>query len=186
MFNVSAITHDPPEEFENSTQELIYKALEELHIHFDRVTNDYIVTMEDCLEVNRVIGTDIAKNLFLCNRQQTNFYLFVTRGDKRFRTKIFSKALGVSRLSFAPEEALTEYLGTQIGATTVFSLVADRDRRVTLVLDEELMKQEYHACNDGTNYAHICISTADLIERYLPYAGHEPIILHVEEEEERQ
>lgn len=183
MFYVSEITHEAPKEFENETQRLIYEALAKLDIPFDRVENDFIISMEDCGEVNNRLGTHIVKNLFLCNRQQTEFYLFVTREDKRLKTKIFSKALGVSRLSFAPEEALTEYLGVRIGATNAFSVVYDKDCKVHLVIDEELMDNKYHACNDGTNNAHISILTSDLMEKYLPYTGHEPVILHVEEEE---
>lgn len=185
MFHVSDITHEAPEVFENKTQRLIYEALDKLGIPFDRVENDYIVSMEDCSEVNAKLGSDIVKNLFLCNRQQTDFYLYVTRGDKRFKTKIFSKALGVPRLSFAPEEALTEYLGVKVGAANAFSMVYDREGRVTLVIDEDLMANEYHACNDATNNAHIMISTADLLEKYLPYTGHEPVILHVDEDPEQ-
>jgi len=184
MFYISDITHEGPAEYENETQRLIYKAIDELGIPFDRVENDYIVTMEDCAAVNEKMGARIAKNLFLCNRQQTEFYLFVTRDDKRLKTKILSKALGVSRLSFAPEEALTEYLGVKIGAATVFSMVYDRDNKVHLVIDEELMDYERHACNDGTNTAHISMLTSDLMDKYLPYTGHEPVILHVDEEEE--
>lgn len=184
MFNVSDITHVAPTEFENETQGEIYEALAALEIPFDRVENDFIVSMEDCAEVDKKLGTNIVKNLFLCNRQETEFYLYVTRGDKRFKTKIFSKALGVSRLSFAPEEALTEFLGTTIGATTPFSLVHDKDCKVHLVIDEDLMANKYHACNDGTNNAHISILTSDLLEKYLPYTKHEPVILHVDEEEE--
>ena len=185
MFYVSEITHEAPAEFENETQRLIYEALEKLEIPFDRVENDFIVSMEDCGEVNAKLGSDIVKNLFLCNRQQTDFYLYVTRGNKRFKTKIFSKALGVSRLSFAPEEALTEYLGVRVGAANAFSMVYDKDRKVTLVIDEELMENEFHACNDATNNAHIKITTTDLIGKYLPYTGHEPVILHVDEEKEQ-
>ncbi len=184
MFYVSEITHEAPKEFENETQRLIYKALADLDIAFDRVENDFIISMEDCEEVNKKLGTHIVKNLFLCNRQQTEFYLYVTRDNKRFKTKIFSKALGVSRLSFAPEEALTEYLGVKIGAANPFSMVYDKDSKVHLVIDEELMESEYCACNDATNTAHISILTSDLIGKYLPYTNHEPVILHVDEESE--
>lgn len=184
MFYVSDIDHEAPESFENETQRLIYEAIGKLGIEFDRVKNDFIVSMEDCEEVNKVLGARIVKNLFLCNRQETEFYLYVTRDDKRFKTKIFSKALGVSRLSFAPEEALTEYLGVKIGAANPFSLVYDRDCRVHLVIDEELMDYDSIACNDATNTAHISMSRADLMDKYLPYTGHEPVILHVDEEVE--
>ncbi len=184
MFYVSEINHEAPETFENETQRLIYEALSKLEIPFDRVTNDYIVSMEDCVWINEKLGTNIVKNLFLCNRQETEFYLYVTRDNKRFKTKIFSKALGVSRLSFAPEEALTEYLGVKIGAANPFSLVYDKDCKVHLVIDEELMEYDRIACNDATNNAHICITRADLMDKYLPYTGHEPVILHVDEEVE--
>ena len=182
MFFVSELTHEAPAEFENETQRQIYEALAALDIPFDRVMNDFIISMEDCAEVNKKLGTNIVKNLFLCNRQQTDFYLYVTRDNKRFKTKVFSKALGVSRLSFAPEEALTEYLGVQVGAANPFSLVYDKDNRVRLVIDEELMDNEYCACNDATNTAHISIRMPDLMDKYLPYTGHEPVILHVDEE----
>ena len=185
MFYVSDITHEAPKEFENETQRLIYEALGELSIPFDRVENDFIVSMEDCVEVNKKLGANIVKNLFLCNRQETEFYLYVTRDNKRFKTKIFSKALGVSRLSFAPEEALTEYLGVKIGAANPFSLVYDKESKVHLVIDEELMEYEHIACNDATNNAHISILRTDLLDKYLPYTGHEPVILHVEEEEQQ-
>ena len=142
MFYVSEINHEAPETFENETQRLIYEALGKLGIPFDRVTNDYIVSMEDCVWVNEKLGANIVKNLFLCNRQETEFYLYVTRDNKRFKTKIFSKALGVSRLSFAPEEALTEHLGVKIGAANPFSLVYDKDCKVHLVIDEELMEYD--------------------------------------------
>lgn len=186
MFYVSEITHEAPDTFENETQRLIYEALAALDIPFDRVENDFIISMEDCGWVNEKLGASIVKNLFLCNRQETEFYLYVTRDSKRFKTKIFSKALGVSRLSFAPEEALTEYLGVKIGAANPFSLVYDKDSRVHLVIDEELMEYDRIACNDATNNAHISISRSDLMEKYLPYTGHEPVILHVDEEEEVQ
>lgn len=185
MFYVSEITHEAPKEFENETQRQIYEALAELGIPFDRVENEFIVSMEDCVWVNEKLGASIVKNLFLCNRQETEFYLYVTRDNKRFKTKIFSKALGVSRLSFAPEEALMEHLGVRIGAANPFSLVYDKPGRVHLVIDEELMEYSKIACNDATNNAHISILTSDLLEKYLPYTGHEPVILHVDEEEEQ-
>ena len=184
MFYVSEITHEAPKAFENETQRQIYEALAACGIPFDRVENDFIISMEDCDELNKKLGTRIVKNLFLCNRQKTEFYLYVTRDNKMFRTKIFSKALGVSRLSFAPEEALTEYLGVKVGAATPFSLIYDKDCRVHLVIDEELMDSKYCACNDATNNAHISILTSDLLEKYIPYTGHEPVILHVDEESE--
>jgi len=183
MFFVSEIGNKKPSEYENETQRMIYQALEELKIPFDRVENDFIISMEDCEDVNKKLNTRIVKNLFLCNRQQTEFYLFVTKDNKQFKTKLFSKALGISRVSFAPEEALTEYLGTKIGATNIFSLIYDKQCKVHLVIDKDVLENEFHACNDGTNNAHIKISTKDLMEKYLKHTNHEPIIIEIQEEE---
>jgi len=184
MLYVSEIVNEKPKEFENETQRMIYEALEELKIPFDRVENDFMISMEDCEAVNKKMNTRMAKNLFLCNRQKTEFYLFITKDNKHFNTKIFSKAMGISRVSFAPEETLTEYLGTKIGATTIFSLVYDKDCKVHLVIDKDVLEEKFHACNDGTNNAHIKITTKDLMEKYLKYTKHEPVIIEFKEEEE--
>lgn len=78
------------------------------------VETDEIITMEDCAEVNKKLDMEMVKTLFLCNRQQTEFYLFITKGDKPFKSKNFSHALDIARVSFAPAELLKSMLGTDI------------------------------------------------------------------------
>ncbi len=184
MFSISEINHDKPKKYENETQKLIYETLEKLEIPFDRVENDEAITMEDCLEINKKLDVKIVKNLFVCNQQKTKFYLFITMGNKPFKSKDFSKALGISRVSFAPEEYLEKILGTKIGATTIFSVVYDKDNIVNVVIDKDVLQDKYYACNDGTNNAHLKIETERLLADYLPYTKHEVNIIELVENKE--
>ena len=128
MIHVSQPMTTVPEHFSTPLQALTYRTLTELSIPFQRVENDPAVTMEDCQAIDERLQMQTVKTLFLCNRQQTAFYLFVTPGDKPFRTKDFSSALGVSRVSFATPEQLLQLLGTVVGAATVFGLLLSSAR----------------------------------------------------------
>jgi len=132
MFYVSEIQDKAPEEYKNSLQKSVYQTLLKLKIPFERVDTDEAVTMEDCVAINEKLGMKMVKTLFLCNRQQSQFYLFVTCGDKQFRSKDFSSALDVSRVSFAPTEKMETMLGTKTGAATVFSSLLETAERQTI------------------------------------------------------
>ena len=121
MFFVSDIYTTAPSEFKTDLQEKTYYALDELHIPFERVDTDEAITMEDCIQIDKKLNMKMVKTLFLCNRQQTAFYQFITAGDKTFRSKEFSNALEVARVSFAPADLMEKMLGAKIGATTVLS-----------------------------------------------------------------
>ena len=136
MIRTSGIKTDTPAAFVNETQRLVYAALERLGIPVERIDNDPAVTMEDCEAVDAALGVPTVKSLLLCNRQQTMFYLYVMPGDKPFSTKDFGAALQISRVSFAPAEKLHEFLGTEVGATTPLSLIADPEKRVRLIIDQ--------------------------------------------------
>ena len=119
-------------------QEKTYQALEALKIPFERVDTDEAITMDDCIQIDDKLDMKMVKTLFLCNRQQAAFFLFITTGDKPFRSKDFSSALKVSRISFAPAELMLEMLGTKIGAATVFSVLLDVERDIQVVFDKEV------------------------------------------------
>lgn len=127
MIHVSQPMTAVPEHFSTPLQALTYRTLAELSIPFQRVENDPAVTMEDCQAIDERLQMQTIKTLLLCNRQQTAFYLFVTPGDKPFRTKDFSSALGVSRVSFATPEQLLQLLGTVVGAATGYMKLRTRD-----------------------------------------------------------
>ena len=172
MIHVSQPMTTVPEHFSTPLQALTYRTLTELSISFQRVENDPAVTMEDCQAIDERLHMQTVKTLLLCNRQQTAFYLFVTPGDKPFRTKDFSSALGVSRVSFATPEQLLQLLGTVVGAATVFGLLLPSAREVRLVFDRALESSEWYGCTDGTTTGYMKLRTRDVLDRLLPRTGH--------------
>ncbi len=179
MIYVSDIQKISPHIFETTLQEMVYSTLEKLHIPFERVDTDEVITMDDCVAVNEKLHMKMVKTLFLCNRQQTDFYLFVTCGDKPFRSKDFSNALAVSRVSFAPSELMETMLGTKIGSATVFSSLLDRENKVQIVFDKQVLIEEYYGCSDSTTTGYMKVKTNDIFYRFLPYANHTPKTIEV-------
>jgi len=179
MFFVSDIYITAPSEFKTDLQEKSYHALDELHIPFERVDTDEAITMEDCIQLNEKLNMKMVKTLFLCNRQQTAFYLFVTAGDKPFRSKEFSNALEVARVSFAPADLMEKMLGTKIGAATVFSAMLDTDCSVQIVFDKDVIQEKWYGCSDGTTTGYMKIETEHIIQKFLPFAKHIPTIIEV-------
>lgn len=177
MFFVSEIKHAAPEVFETPLQEKVYKTLSELGIGFERVDTDPGITMEDCRNINAGIGGRIVKSIFLCNRQQTKFYLYVTRDDKPFVTRDFGQALGIPRVSFASEGKLLEIAGTPHGATTLLSACLESAKDVVFVIDREVLEGETYCCTDGTAGCFIKLKVSDLLNRFLPACGVTPTII---------
>ena len=177
MIHTSDILTTAPSEFVNETQRKVYEALDRLGIAFARIDNDPALTMEDCVAIDAALGVPTVKTLLLCNRQQTTFYLYVMPGDKPFVTKDFGAALQISRVSFAPAEKLHELLGTEIGATTPLSLVADPENRVRLIIDRAAVASEALGCPDGTTTCYMRLCTADLLDKFLPATGHAPTFI---------
>ena len=177
MFYVSNPMQEPPRTFRNPLQEKVYAALTALQIDYQRVDTDEAITMEDCVRIDEVLSMQMVKTLFLCNRQQTAFYLFITCGDKPFRSKDFSTALGISRVSFAPSERMEELLGTKIGAATVFSALLDTARDVQIVFDHDVAAGEWYGCSDGTTTGYMKLKTEDILQKLLPYAKHDYTVI---------
>ena len=177
MIHTSEIKVTAPAEFVNDTQRQVYAALERLEIPFGRIDNDPAVTMEDCIAIDQALGVPTVKTLLLCNRQQTVFYLYVMPGDKPFSTKDFGAALQHSRVSFAPADKLHEVLGTEVGATTPLSLVADPENRVRLIIDKAAVAPDSVGCPDGTTTCYMRLRTADLLDKFIPETGHEPTFI---------
>jgi len=159
-----------------------YRFLDELGIDYMRTDHpdQPATTMEVCAEVDAVLGVRICKNLFLCNRQKTDFYLLIMPGDKPFKTKFLSKQMGISRLSFADEDMMRELLDVYPGSVSVLALINDREHRVTLVIDEDVLQEERFGCHPCENTSSIRFATADLRERILPALGYTPAIVHLE------
>lgn len=156
-FYVSEIFHEAPSTYENEVEEKTFAFLKENQIPIVRVNCDEAISMDLCKIVSEKLGTDIVKTLLVSNQQHTEFYLFVTLGDKRFVTKDFSKALGIARVSFAREEEFQTLLRTKIGAATCFSLLLDSAKNVHFVIDEDVLKEEKHGFSDGTRTGYVAI-----------------------------
>ncbi len=161
-----------------------YDLLDSLQIEYDRIDHEVAMTMEACEEIDRVLEATICKNLFLCNRQETNFYLLMMPGDKKFLTRILSKALGVARLSFANETYMEKFLDITPGSVSVLGLMNDKENKVQLVIDEDILKGEYVGCHPCINTSSIRLKTSDLLNKVIPAMKHEPIIVKLEESEE--
>lgn len=179
MFYVSNIQTNKPRKMQTPLQEKVYDSLYKLNIPFERVDTDEAITMEDCVAIDEKLNMKTVKTLFLCNRQQTMFYLFITCGDKAFISKKFSAALDVSRLSFAPPEKMNDMLGTKIGATTVFSALLESAKNVQLVFDKDVLKEKYYGCSDGTTTGYIKIKTEDILHKFLPITKHTALFVEV-------
>ncbi|MBR5109521.1 MAG: prolyl-tRNA synthetase associated domain-containing protein [Clostridia bacterium] len=176
--------HGSPADLSNRSEREIraYAFLDRLGISFDRTDHpdQPATSMEVCADVDAVLRVHICKNLFLCNRQQTNFYLLVMPGEKPFKTKELSKQMGVSRLSFATEEYMARFLDLHPGSVSVLGLMNDGEHRVQLVVDEDILKEEYFGCHPCENTSSIRFATKDLFGVILPALNIEPVIVHLE------
>ena len=158
-------------------QELaIYDRLDQLGISYVRVDHDHADTMEDCLLIEQTLGGKICKNLFLCNRQQTEFYLLMMPGDKPFKTKDLSPLLGCSRLSFADADHMDRYLRTIPGSVSALELLFDTEHHVRLVIDQDLLKEETISGHPGISTSTIRLAREDML-RYVESTGHSPTVI---------
>lgn len=156
----------------------VMEHLQALHVPHEYHEHAPAQTMADCLALPFAApDVTFCKNILLCNRQQTAFYLYVTPPDKPFRTADTSKALGSSRLSFAPSELLPELLGLESGSLSPLGLWFDTENHIQLVFDREI-------CHDGRIAFHPCDNTATIIFRQnvffhqvVPTLKHPPIWL---------
>lgn len=161
----------------------VYDFLDSLGVKYQRVDHEAAMTMEACEEIDRTLsegvdsGVAICKNLFLCNRQETDFYLLLIPGDKPFKTKYLSAQIGSSRLSFAKPEYMERYLDITPGSVSVMGLMNDKDNKVQLLIDEDVLQQEYFACHPCINTSSLRFRTADLVEKVIPAFDHEPVIV---------
>lgn len=179
MFFVSEIYSTAPTVFKTSLQRSVYQTLTQLRIPFERVETDEAVTMEDCVCINQKLDMKMVKTLFLCNRQQTGFFLFITDGDKPFRSKEFSSALDIPRVSFAPADRMETMLGTKIGAATVFSALLDKGNSVQIVFNRSVIAEKWYGCSDGTTTGYLKVQTDQIIHEFLPFTRHIPSIIEM-------
>ena len=151
-----------------------YDLLDRLGVEYQRIDHEATMTMEACAEVDKVLDATICKNLLLCNRQCTAFYLLMITGDKHFKTSVLSKEIGSSRLSFAAPEYMEKYLDITPGSVSVLGLMNDREHHVQLLIDEDVAKGDYFGCHPCINTSSLRLKTSDLFEKIIPAMAHEP------------
>ena len=154
-----------------------YDFLDKLGIAYQRIDHAPAMTMEVCAAIDEVLDATICKNLLLCNRQCTSFYLLMIPGNKHFKTTELSHQIGSSRLSFAAPEYMEAFLDITPGSLSILGLMNDKDMKVQLLIDEDVLKGEYVGCHPCINTSSIRIKTTDLEQKVIPAMGHEPRIV---------
>lgn len=150
-----------------------YDLLDRLGVEYERIDHEPAMTMEDCKEVDQLLEAVICKNLFLCNRQKTAFYLLMIPDTKVFHTKDLSAQIGSARLSFAKPEYMEEFLDITPGSVSVMGLMNDKEHRVRLLIDEDVLDGEYIGCHPCINTSSIRFKVKDLVEKVIPAMGHD-------------
>ena len=156
-----------------------YNFLDELGIEYFRTDHKPANNMEACNEIDAVLGVLICKNLFLCNRQKTKFYLLMMPGDKKFKTKELSSQINSSRLSFAGPDDMLKYLDIEPGAVSIMGLMNDKEKEVQLLIDEDVLEGEYIGCHPCVCTSSLKMKTEDIVKKFLPAVGHEAEIVHL-------
>lgn len=174
---ISELTNSMPDSYTSDFEKRVYEKLNSLNISFDRVDNDKVEAMEECVEISNKLGAEIRKTIIVCNDKKTKFYLVVLPADKRFDSKAFRDKMGCSRVSFARAEDMQEKLGVVPGNATIMSVINDKDGIVQVVIDKEVADNEFFACNTGENTRHIKIKTDDLLNKFLSDVEHNPTII---------
>ncbi len=169
---------------ENNTDRLpreirTYDFLDKLGIPYKRTDHGRADNMEACNEIDAILGVIICKNLFLCNRQKTKFYLLMMPGDKKFKTKELSAQINSARLSFAGPEEMLQFLDIEPGAVSIMGLMNDTEHHVQLLIDEDVLKDEYLGCHPCVCTSSLKLRTKDVIEKFLPATGHDYMTVHL-------
>lgn len=150
-----------------------YDYLDDLGIEYQRTDHEPADNMEACNEIDAILGVLICKNLFLCNRQKTAFYLLMMPGDKKFKTKELSSQINSARLSFADPEDMLKYLDIEPGAVSIMGLMNDKEHQVKLLIDEDVLNGEFIGCHPCVCTSSLKLKTDDLIKKFLPATGHD-------------
>jgi Ala-tRNA(Pro) deacylase len=156
-----------------------YDLLDSLGIEYNRLDHEPAMTMEICAEIDKSLGGLICKNLLLCNRQCTMFYMLMMPGDKVFKTKDLSAQINSSRLSFADGKYMEEFLDITPGSLSILGLQNDKENRVQLLIDEEVLQSEFVGCHPCINTSSLCMRVEDVKAKLIPALGHEPIIVQL-------
>ena len=168
-----------PQDKRIDKEERVYDLLDQLNIDYQRIDHEEANTMEICLEIEKTLKSTICKNLFLVNSNKSQYYLLMLKENKKFKTKMISKQINSSRLSFGSDEKMLEYLDITPGSVSLLGLMNDHDFKVQLLMDKDLLQDEYLGCHPCINTSSLRIKMKDVFEKIIPSLHHEPIFLEV-------
>ncbi len=151
-------------------EQAVYQALDALGIAYTRHGHPPVFTVEDAEQHWRGIDATLCKNLFLRNKKGSAHYLVVVERSTPVDLKRLTGQLAEDRLSFGSPERLATHLGLTAGAVSPFGIINDRERAVTVVLDERLRSSSRVAFHPNVNTATIALTFADF-ERFLASRG---------------
>jgi len=163
-----------PDDIENRLKKevRVYDFLDSHKMEYERIDHEAAYTMQDCYKIRDMLGILDCKNLFLCNRQMTDFYVLMLPGEKKLKTKLLAKEIGTARLSFAPPEKMEEYLDITPGSLSIMGLMNDKNNHVQLLIDKEVLEEEYIGCHPCVNTSSLKLKTRDVLEKFLPAVSH--------------
>ena len=168
-----------PQDKRIDKEERVYDLLDQLNIDYQRIDHEEANTMEICLEIEKTLKSTICKNLFLVNSNKCQYYLLMLKENKKFKTKMISKQINSSRLSFGSDEKMLEYLDITPGSVSLLGLMNDHDFKVQLLMDKDLLQDEYLGCHPCINTSSLRIKMKDVFEKIIPSLHHEPIFVEV-------
>lgn len=168
-----------PQDKRIDKEERVYDLLDQLNIDYQRIDHEEANTMEVCLEIEKTLKSTICKNLFLVNSNKSQYYLLMLKENKKFKTKMISKQINSSRLSFGSDEKMLEYLDITPGSVSLLGLMNDHDFKVQLLMDKDLLQDEYLGCHPCINTSSLRIKMKDVFEKIIPSLHHEPIFVEV-------
>ena len=171
-----------PQDKRIDKEERVYDLLDQLNIDYQRIDHEEANTMEVCLEIEKSLKSTICKNLFLVNSNKSQYYLLMLKENKKFKTKVISKQINSSRLSFGSDEKMLEYLDITPGSVSLLGLMNDHDFKVQLLMDKDLLQDEYLGCHPCINTSSLRIKMKDVFEKIMPFLHHEPIFVEVDDE----
>lgn len=167
------------------TRKQVLQLLDENRIPYELHEHERAFTIDDCLQMSFIDeNVTICKNIMLCNRQKTQFYLMLLKPRTPFRTAVVSKALGVSRLSFAPEEALEEKLHLTSGSVSPLGLMFDRDHEITLCYEPGICDTKQIAFHPCDNAATVIFTQEAFWKQVIPALGIHPVKVELPKPEE--
>jgi Ala-tRNA(Pro) deacylase len=156
----------------------IYNVLDELGIEYEKHEHEAVFTVEEADRHRGRLTGGQTKNLFLRNKKGNRHYLLVAEAHKKVDLKRVRERIGERGLSFASPKRLKDHLDLEPGSVSPFGIIHDRDQKVVVLIDQDVLRHESLAFHPNVNTATIIIRTEDF-RRFLEHCGNEVRIVRL-------